>query len=153
MRSRTENAANSRNGQNDRKWENMNCHIFAIHYLQYSTTCDIVISDIWPKPNARKWRLQARWGGFPLLWLGGHIPLAAKAAGGQIWATAGMFLGFPSPLPGAVCRGRAGGTACTALNGLAPLRAGQVSAIDTKALVFRLSQCSYENFGGWLEAA
>lgn len=70
-------------------------NLFTIHCFTNSTKCVIFCSGIWPNPNARKWRLQARWGGFPLPWLGGAYAAARQGprqanlahGGGDSWPT------------------------------------------------------------------
>jgi hypothetical protein len=131
----------------------MNYQHFAIHYLKNSITCDIFISGIWPNLNTRKWRLGACWGGFPLLWLGGHIPLAAKAPGGQIWPTAGVVFGLPRPLLGAGCRGGVGVATCRVPRGFPVWLVGQVWLINGKVRVSCVWQCSYGSCGSWVDAA
>lgn len=126
---------------------------FTIHYLKYSTQCAIFRSGIWPNPNARKWRLQARWGRLPLFGLGGQHPPARKPPGGQIWPTAGLVSGAPRPLPGAGCRGVAGGTPCTVLSGLTAWRAGQKWHTHKNATGTYSEPCRRDSGGSWPNAS
>jgi len=89
--------------QTGKMTEGSKCHTSketAIHCFINSTKCAIFSSGIWPKPNARKCRLQTRWGSFPLLWLRGQQPTACRGLGGQMRPTAPLILGPSQPLPG-----------------------------------------------------
>jgi hypothetical protein len=136
--------------------EGSKCHSSketAIHCFINSTKCAIFSSGIWPKPNARKWRLQARWGGFPLPWLGVQQPTACRGLGGQMRPTARLILGLSQPLPGGGCYVALSVAPCKPLGGLPVRRAGHKWRTRKNASSGYSERCKRDSCGSWPNAS